>query len=422
MLLSVIFWGCSQKIDGSDQNRITTAKDEQIKKILDTHTGNSFYVKINGSDTNGDGTSENPWRSLNYALENIPPNEGHTLELDSQEYSMDEDLRIPPGVNLRGQGIEMTSINVERVWLVSEQASEGMQTLSNLTFSNLRDRGVVATARHHIIVHDVHFKGNSEVACLQITAIEDHGEENQDPPSFYLKGIHISNSRFEDCARNNGNSSSGALEIGHTEGARLHDLTVIEDEGYGIKLKQGGWHKGIKVFDNQITVNETSAGQWGAAIGIELWRLFDDSEVYNNHLNGWISLVYGNKGNGTRSVRAHHNTIIFEDPTNSKEAFEVAHTLSDVEIDHNFVQNKAKGSNKAVAMWGYADQHQSNIWIHHNIFMGSDTDGIVVSPTGYNLSNVYVYNNVFDDWGRSVPSMGWRGRRKTGRYRQSSNF
>jgi hypothetical protein len=357
-----------------------------------------YYVDTGGSNTTGDGSISKPWRSLEYAADQVPGGYGHTIHLNAGTFLETNQIIIEPGVNIEGSGKANTIVQRGQggwfMQLESETVTNGNQTLSNFSVDGLSKQqsyGILVRGRHNVVVHDVDFKDIDTVG-LQICA--EWGPDEYSGPSTYLQGIEVYNCSFKNCAKDYGSSSEGCMQIGHLEGALIHDITINEDRGYGIKYTQGGWLKGIKVYNCNITVPSYDPA-WGSDIAMELWQVYDDCEVYNNVSNNWFSFVRGNKGSGTLALRAHDNVILFERADNPKEAFEVAHGLCDVEIYDNYVRHPSKG----VAIWGRAGEVQHNIFVHNNVFYDhSDGDGMVIAPSGSgcDYSDIRVYNNVFD--------------------------
>jgi VCBS repeat-containing protein len=356
-----------------------------------------YYVNPNGNDITGEGTQGNPWKTLSHACSQVNADQGHTINLSSGLFTETDQSFVPPGVNIKGQGEDQTILkSTFNDWLIlleSEQVSNGNQTLNNFKIDGQNRQltsGILVKGRHNVVVHNIDFE-EIDFTALQIIAEYDLDQNN--PPSTYLNGIEVYNCNFKNCAKDFDNWSSGCLHIGHLDGASIHDIEINEDRGYGIKFSEGGWFRGLKIYNCNISVPAYDA-VWDSDSAIELWNLYGDSEVYNNRINNWFSFVYGNKGSGTRSIRVHDNTIVFERPDNPKEAFEVGHGISDVEIYNNYVVRAYRG----VAVWGEPGQDQSNILVHHNIFYNHrfEGEGVFIHNTDSTYSDIRIYNNVFD--------------------------
>lgn len=365
-----------------------------------------YYVDPNGNDASGNGSRSNPWKTLSYACSQISANRGDTIHLNSGVIVETRASIVPLGVNIEGEGPDNTilksSINDWLIKLWSSFVVEGNQTLSNFTIEGQNrklDHGILIHGRHNVVVHHVNFR---EIDNTGLEIVSEYGHDKNNPPSIYLRGIEVYKCTFTNCSEDFNGWSGGCMQIGHLDGALIYDITIDENRGYGIKYWEGGWFKGIKIYNCNIKVPLSDAS-WSADVGIELWNLYDDCEVYENNINTWFSFVYGNKGNGIMSIVVHDNNVIVPGPVDDVCGIEVAHGLSDVEIYNNYVENV----NYGVAIWGVSNQPQSNILIHHNIFYdinqpNSWNSGIEIHANSL-FSDISIYNNVFHNvrpkWG-----------------------
>lgn len=358
-----------------------------------------YYVDPNGSDIAGNGSKNYPWKTLSHVCSQAQENQGNIIYLNSGLFIETRSSIVPLGVNIMGKGPDSTiiisTLNDWVIKLESSSITDGNQSLSNFTIDGQNRQlahGILVKARHNISIKYLNFKEIDNIG-LQITS--EYQRDDHILPSTYLTGIEVYNCSFTNCAKDFSDYgwSSGCLQIGHLADASIHEITIDEDRGYGIKYCEGGWLKGTKIFNNNITVPSYDP-VWGSDIAIEIWHLYDDCEVYNNTTNNWLSFIYGNKGSGARSVNVYGNTIIFERPDNDNEGIEIGHGLSDVEVFNNYLKNPRYG----VVMWGEPGQDQSNIVIHHNVFYNHLIgEGVLLEPSNAaTYSNIKIYNNTFD--------------------------
>ena len=387
--------GSDAEPDASDTSGPPTCDPGYVWDGAICATGGTIYYVDPDGDDGADGSAASPWRTLAHAATAVEGERGHTIHLNTGTFAETQTARVAPGVNVEGEGPSATVLTgtfALMISLESESLVEGAQTLRGFSIdgrSRALERGILVRGRHRVAIHDISI-AETGLYGAQVVG-QWWPEESLDPPPGLLEAVHIHHLTMINCASDQGSSSQGCLQIGHLDGADVHDIVIREDTGYGIKLSQGGWFRGLRVHDCDIEVPPMDAA-WGADIAIELWNLSDDSEVYDNVTNNWISLVKGSRGDGTYSVRAHHNHIVMENY--EKEAFEIAHGLSDVQIDHNYV----RGGHWGVVIWGDAARSASNIVVHHNVFYDSDGDGVFVASRGESYDNVRVYNNVFDGY------------------------
>lgn len=379
--------------------------EQQIKPYPTTTT---YYVDLNGSDSGGNGSQSDPWRTLAYACSRVPANQGYTIHLNAGTFTETSVSNVPTGVNIEGEGLNSTiirsSINNILIRLESSTLANGNQTIRNFRIdgqSRQLNQGISVLNRNNVIVHHVNF-AEIENRAMRITGSS--SVTLYSSPSQYLTGIEVYNCTFTNTSCDYSGSSGGALEIGGLDGALIHDNTIVEDQGYGIKFVRYGWFKGLKVYNNNIRVPSYDA-LWKSDIAIELWNFSDDSEIYNNVSNSWFSFAYGDRGNGTNSLKVHDNRIVFERADNGNTAMEISYGLSDVEIYNNYIQNPSPGIRIGEGNNGPA-LSISNISVHNNVFYrspGVDKTGVEIRVrTNLNYSNIRVLNNVFDSFYTAV--------------------
>ena len=371
----------------------------------------TFYVSVNGSDSTGNGTANNPWASLSYACSQVATS-GDTIHINPGNYTDNNQCILAIGVNIEGAGsdvVKITSnVSTDNYWYLiasSFPVTDGNHNISGFTLdgdNRTLTHGMQFKGRNNVQIHKMIIQNINRFG-LQIYAVD--GVTKTTPPSTYISGIEVNNNTIQHCGRlENGESpndwSTSCLSIGGLDYASIHNNKIIEEKGGGIIFWEKGWFKGLKLYNNNINVTGTSP-LWGSQIAIELWNLFDDCQIYNNTSNNWFSLVKGNKGNGSYSVIVYDNRIVFDSPNNPKEGVELGLGLYDAEMRNNYIENGKFG----VVIWGAAPNtneawNVSNIQIHHNVFYNHHNDytfGIFINPSpNETYTNTQIYNNVFD--------------------------
>ncbi|MBD2042239.1 right-handed parallel beta-helix repeat-containing protein [Microcoleus sp. FACHB-672] len=361
-------------------------------------TAKTYYVDPAGSDNQGDGSKRKPWKTLAHAVKNVPTAQAHTIHLNQGIFTETVPSIVPPGISIEGEGADKTVIKsgIDDFLLQLESAPvvEGNQILSNFKIEgqnrNLKG-GIFVRGRHNVIIRGVDFE---EIDFTGLQIIAEWTSSRTTPPATYLNGIEVDNCNFKNCSKDLDKWSSGCLHIGGLKEAKIHDIKIQEDRGYGIKFFAWGWFKGIKIYNCELAVPDSDP-LWKADSALELWRLFDDCEIYNVKSNQWFSLVGGDKGKGTRSVTVHDCEIIVK---RSDEQYlqGIEATVSDSEFYNNYFENP--GSFGAFAMWG--GEPLSNILIHHNIVRGgTNTNALafVQSDDSADFSDIKFYNNLCEN-------------------------
>jgi len=374
--------------------------------ILSSVEGVIFYVDVNGTDTTGYGTQTKPWKTLSYAVSHIPSNfqQGSVVHLNAGIFTEIQQSVVPIGVSIEGAGINSTilrgaiinsiSNGIALISLKSSPVQSGNQTLSNFKIDGNNKnlyKGIEISGRNNVVIHDIIF---SEIYFngAEITSGGTAGDHA--PPATYLTGFQAYNLTFNNCSRDITSSlTTGVLQLAHLDRAVIHDITISENKGNGITYINKGWFKGLKIYNCNINVPGYDL-YFGSDKAIELWNLYDDCEIYNNNCNGWFSLLEGNKGGGTKSVKIHDNKLIYQGTAQTK-AIEIS--VSDIEIYNNYISGFGFGSQIS------GINNMSNISIHNNTFYDQILYQVLITlrknvstNTNYSVTNVEIYNNVFD--------------------------
>ncbi|BCL34866.1 hypothetical protein NSMS1_13130 [Nostoc sp. MS1] len=433
---------------------VTIHKTPAIAKTAITQATESLYVYVSptGSDTGGDGSLVNPWRTLAYAAKRVQPNQNYTIYLNAGVYTETEATILPPGVNIKGAGESSVTITSNgaipasgvdtnssdwsllyygsTIQLVSPsysgssprygspsqmlEATNGNQTLSGFTLdgnSKIIKAGVWVENRHNVTVHHVTFKNFQHSG-----AVFTRGNMwwyVPLPEGMWMKNTTIYNCTFVNSAADGiSGGSTGNLRLGGLDGANIYNITIRENQGYGIKFMHVGHMRNVKIHDSNIQVPEIDS-QWGEDAAIELWNLSYGNQIFNVTANTWFSMVNHAQMNDYQPTVTHPNNlnirnvrIIDRDGMSGKESIEVA--LSGVEISNSYFQDKGFG----IAVWGgkawggSIENHDINL--HNNIFaniarkvqFGFGNSAAVFIPDP--ASNIKIHNNVFDNLGNSL--------------------
>lgn len=416
-------------------------------------TGSSYvYVSPTGSDITGEGSQDKPWKTLANAARLVAPNKNITIYLNPGVYTETEATVLPPRVNIEGAGESNVTITARSsipapgvdtssedwsLWhdgsiiqLVSPiysgsnprygepsemiGAINANQSLSGFTIDGKGKTikaGVWVLNRNNVTMHHVTFRD-----FQQSGAVFTRGNM-----SWYVplpEGKWMRNTTIHDCTFINSaadgvrGGSTGNLRLGGLDGADIYNITIKENQGYGIKFMHVGHLRNVKIHDSTIEVPEFDS-QWGEDLSIELWNLSYGNEIYNVVCNTWLSMVNHAQLNDYQPTVAHPSNLkignlrmIDQDGQSGKESIEVA--LSGVEVSDSYFQDKSFG----IAIWGgkawggSIENHDINI--HNNIFanvarkvqygFGNSSAVFIPDPA----SNIRIHNNVFDTMGNGV--------------------
>lgn len=379
--------------------------------VSKAHAASNYYVSPSGSDTTGNGTQASPWKTVAYAASQVPGGLGHTIVLSAGTFVETAAIQLAPGVNLTGAGVSQTTLsagsipnpgtgNSVLVQLHSGSKTNGNQTLSGFSIngqSKALEGGIHVQGRDNVVIHDVNVTNTAHTGIRVIAGWS--GTDNA-PGPFYNTGIQIYNCVLTNTAHDLDGWTSGAMSLGGLDGALVHHNTINETEGYGIKFENFGWFKGIKVYNNTINTNNVDA-LWGADATIEFWNIFENSEIYDNTLNNWVSIVNKSQATGT-SLLFHGNREVVTDDTNTNVGIELA--AGNAKVYDNYFEQVRWG----VGMW--QEKYVSNNEIYNNVFynrvLPSEpwNSGIYFENlnVGYAYDNNKIYNNVFTRFEQAV--------------------
>ncbi|MBL7858603.1 MAG: hypothetical protein JNM57_13015 [Cyclobacteriaceae bacterium] len=392
----------------------------------------NYYVSPAGEDNPDRGSIEKPFKTLAYAATQVPADENDTIVLLAGTFIETEPAVIPLGVNVTGAGqdktiLSSTGVAIPRdvdpkssqykfwydgslIQLVSPHRSSprnnnspalppanGNQVISNLTIDgNTKSlkAGVWVENRSNVELHHLTFKN-----LAQRGAVVAGGNKNWFVyPEYYLKDIRIHDCVFINSGKDLPDESLGNLNIAQLDGAEIYNITIQDNEGYGIKFIYDGYFKNTKIHDCTISLNESDA-KWGEDIAIELWNIGPGNEIYRINCNTWLSLVnhpeiFGSP-NGTENMHVREVKIIDQDGNSNKEAVEIG--APGIEVSHSYIENKGFG----MAIW---DMGRKNITIRNTIFYNTTQKENWASGAAIYIDNsrswmfqdIHIYNNVFD--------------------------
>lgn len=425
----------------------TNASNNGIKFTTGDVVTGSFYVSTSGSDANGNGSAGNPWKTLAYAVSQIPAGQNNTLHIAAGTYVETQPVKVPLGVNLEGAGVDQVTITSAgsvpvdagvdvtsgdwKLWYHGSliqlysggyqggdavlygspdemiPSSNGNQYLTGFTVDGANKQvkaGIWVQNRNNVTMHHVKVQ-NCEQRGAVFTRSDLWWYEPM-PEGMWMHNSTIHDVEFINNGAQLGSETLGNLCLAGLDGADIYNITINDNVGYGIKFIMVGHYRNVKIHDCDITVNEQDAA-WGEKISIELWNLDQGNEVYNINCNTWHSYVnhgqiteYEPTGDEVNNLKIRNVVMIDEDGSSGKEAIEAA--LSGVEISDCYFQDKGFG----IAIWnGQGQTLKKNFLIKNNIInnvarqpnFGFGNSAAVFIPDP--ATNVMIYNNVFDKMG-----------------------
>lgn len=401
---------------------------------------NNIYVETTGSDTTGVGSQASPYKTIAKAAQVATT--GDVIKIGIGTFLESEAIIVDVGISLEGSGVDQTIIKASgsipapdgintqagdyKEWpygsliqLVSQTyqnnqlygdpelmiaPTDGNQKISHLKLdgNNKACKAAIwVQGRNNISIHNVDFL-NFKQRGLVVTRSNMYYYVDL-KEGMWVRNIKLTDLKFTNCAIDLADESLGNLSIGGINGAEITNITISEDQGYGIKFIHVGHLRNVIIDNCDITVPEVDVN-WKEDISIELWNLSWGNVVSNIRCNTWMSFV-SHTNNYLPTTERPSNLKIFNvsmiDTTGAsdKESIEVA--MSGVEIYNSYFRDKGYG----IAFWEtgeYGDKILRSLKIHHNVF-----ENLVRNPNPNSFGNssaffcpapaddILIANNVF---------------------------
>lgn len=369
-----------------------------------------YYVDINGSDSTGDGSSSNPWRTLNHALSEVPTREGNTIKLSSGIFVATDYLKIGDRTNIEGEGMGLTVIKPDsslsfrsHEWhfdkfLITLSDSGGNQVLKNFSIDGNSKQlygGILVHSRKNVLIESV------RVENCYFTGIWIHDALD----------TRVTNVLLKDNAWGDATGSSGSLTLGKSKRLEIDHIQVDEHYGQAIDVVNGEMYN-LKLHHNRFSVNPT--GSWKTPTGDDAPNIcvefFDaelrDVEVYNNYFDNSLSVVISPaiaaQNNTDKTIRIYNNIFDLKSRANGY-GYGLELTVDNAEVDHNYF----RGGFTSIVNWEPKENPARKSWkIHHNVFfeLESKYPSAVITFFQNGISDAHIYNNTVEMAGTSTVS------------------
>jgi len=349
----------------------------------------TYYIDPlgNNGDTGGIG---DPWLTLTFACTQAVVS-GDIIHINPGTYTEVAQSNLAVGVSIEGEGA--TSIiesalawgdHVATIRLFSAaEGTNGNQTISgiNVDGTDTTWGAILVIARSNVRIYDCDF------VDFDMTGVTFGGKvilwNPLVEPVIYATGNQFYNNTITNCAdRVLDGAGLGGLQIGGQDGILIHDSTFTQisraegRNGYPIKYFNGGFNRGIKIYDNTITAEApiNRANYWN--FGIELWSCRGGVEIYDNIFYGSVDL---------------------SGATNTKGAYDFAFDIHDNTIGYAALQTHSLNRQNAGV---FIERGQEGpVRVHHNKFRNVGTP-IQIYPTGTDaVNNISIYTNIFNGIG-----------------------
>lgn len=344
-----------------------------------------IHVAIDGNN-NGDGSLNKPVRSLEKAFRIAKKNT--LIKIGNGIFEVNRMIKVPSYVSLEGAGKKTVIVpgnNYKGVLFEAKdfkkEKGDGYQYFRNFNVDgkNKANLGFRAWGRENTLFENITFT-NLNNAGIDISGL--NGE--------------ITNCRFINAAGREGKKNqhfSGAIRFMGANGLRIHDNYIEENSGGGIKSVSSNI-RNIQIYNNKINIIGSKKKPVNKSASIEIWDLQKANKIYNNDLNGWVSLI--NQWDKDEEIAKTGNLIFYKNKLHANPG--VTDDMSGLELGikgAEFYDNTFSGFKHRIFWiegWGGKKKPTKDISIHHNTF-NSCGNAMNLGPNGNGVENLKFYDN-----------------------------
>jgi parallel beta-helix repeat protein len=351
-----------------------------IITVPNVSASSTYYVDGDEGDDDNDGSYENPWQHIWYALDQV--NSGDTINIFASTYTAAPYSIDKPGIKLVGYGLRPTINGGGSYHVISIKAND--VTIENLYIKNSGTSGCGI------------YLGKPGGAQITNCIIKDNILYNN------YRGIHTYNSKDSEIDDNLifENNGDGVLLVNSNENIIKNNL-IYNNIGSGILLKDSD---SITINNNEIFVIGEGSQKYGIHIKI------DSGDSKDNIIND--NLIFDNNEDGIYIENSDHNTIknneIYNDVTENQ-----LNGIHIKESDNNIIQNNNKdldldgnkGIYKNMNHGIYLDncidtESQSRNTIENNWIHKNRKSGVYISDS--NWIKIEDVNRIFENWENGI--------------------
>lgn len=346
---------------------------------------NIVYVAIDGKNKS-DGSLNKPVQTLAKAFKIAKKNT--LIKMGKGTFEVKRMIKIPSYVSLEGAGEKTVIVpgkNFKGVLFEAkdfkDKKGDGYQYFRNFNVDgkDTAKLGFRSWGRENTLFENITFK-NLNNAGVNISGL--NGE--------------ISNCRFINAAGREGKKNqhfSGAIRFMSANGLQIHDNYIEENSGGGIKSVSSNI-RNIQIYNNKINIIGTKNKPVNKSASIEIWDLLEGNKIYNNDLNGWVSLI--NQWDKDEDIAATGNLIFYKNKLHANPG--VTDDMSGLELGMKgaeFYENAFSGFKHRIFWiegWGGKNKPTKDISIHHNTFH-SCGNAMNLGPNGNGVVNLKFHDN-----------------------------
>ncbi len=402
--------------------------EASINVVIPVLSQQNIYVSPDGNDNSGNGTENQPFKSISKAISSTFDGSKKTIFLAPGVYIEDDVIKVPSTVSIIGSGSNKTFILVnvyynpfdypfsksnpeplERSYIYDDdkyviRLLGGNSTLKGFSVDGQRKKclgAIIGRFSPNTHIEDLNIQDFSFTACmlsfsdnLVITKCfiknSTHGLYSGDKGLIHIDGKNIVISKNQMILDENigGYAIKSSLPI-HDQLQFFQRPDLRKEEQYTINFT---------IEDNTILIN--SWGFWnrfqGPAFVLENSHDCKNCIIRNNTLNNVLSLVdHGPHSNGSHysgpRYNIYNNTFILDE-----RGFAVEADAPNIEFHHNYITG---GS--GLESFTSSNPFYEGINVHHNVFYNLDKNVLTnwrIAPLNFKFNN----NTIIDHKGTSI--------------------
>jgi peptidoglycan hydrolase-like protein with peptidoglycan-binding domain len=383
----------------------------------------TYYISPSGSDT-ASGTVSSPWKTLAHACSSVSAS-GSVIHVNSGTYNETSICYLAVGVSIEGEK-NMSSIIYSSVkgnyWdshtiqlASANEGTSGDQHISYLVLNGgtginneVATGAIIVSKRKNVEIHHntIQYFFNDGI-YFSGTGIRDGAPTAYATGNSFHDNTVLDSSTFSGIGTANG-AGFGDIMIGGQQNIQIYNnnLTVSYRtngiNGYVIKYWDGGYNKGLKIFNNTMVRPPFSGMHYDFDFAIELWNSRGGVEIHDNRMYG--SLDFGgqtttDEGGYGYAAKVYNNVIGWDSMQSSEQLgidVEGTHTGGLYIYNNNF-------KNLDFAIKGYqgfnpAGETVQDLYFTNNIVQGIREYAFYLFPiyvTSNTYSNINILNNDF---------------------------
>jgi hypothetical protein len=389
----------SQVILAPEIKDVGVPKNKSQTILTFTKPKNIIHVAIDGSNKTGDGSLDKPLRTLEKAFNIAKKNS--LIKMGQGTFEVNRMIKVPSHVSLEGAGektVIVSGNNYRGVLFEAKdfknEKGDGYQYFRNFNVDgkNTANLGFRAWGRENTLFENITFTN------LNNAGIDISGSNGE-----------ISNCRFINASGREGKKNqhfSGAIRFMGTKDLQIHDNYIEENSGGGIK-SVASKIRDTQIYNNKINIIGSKQKPVNKSASIEIWDLQKGNKIYNNDLNGWVSLV--NQWNKDEDIAETGNLIFYKNKLHANPG--VTDNMSGLELGikgAEFYENTFSGFKHRIFWiegWGGKKKSTKNISIHDNKFNDCG-NAMNLGPNGNGVANLKFHDNWIESCNGIAMGMG----------------